>query len=100
MNGNEDGLTRRGKLAQEPDDVVRRLAIETRSGLVEEEQKLGLRRELNSDGDSLACLDVESKAGEADHGVREVLELKQLDDVFDVGVLLFLRNVRRLAEVR
>jgi hypothetical protein len=55
-----------------------------RGGLVEEEKKLRLRGELDSDGDTLASLDVESETGETNHSVGLVLELKKLDNLLDL----------------
>jgi hypothetical protein len=146
MDGTEDGLTGSGEFAEETDDVVGGLAVETaarkktrgsdgaakgerrrrdaRSGLVEEEEKLGLRGEFDTDSNTLASLDIESETRETDHGVSLVLELEKLDDFLDlwegkenqegrrgwkgrrrkgkkayIGVLLLLRHRRGLTEV-
>lgn len=77
-----------------------RKLTETRGRLVEEEKQLRLRSELDTDGDTLACLDVETEARETNHGVRLVLKLEKLDDLFDVGILLCFRDVAGLTKVR
>lgn len=120
VDRDEDGLARGGKLAQKAHDVVRTLAVcmshsssvraiclgrkaeltETGSRLVKEEKQLRLRGELDTDGDALARLNVETEAREADHGVGLVFKLEKLDDLLDVGVLLRLRDVTGLTEVR
>ena len=88
-----------GEFAEEANDVVRRLAVEARGRLVEEEEELRLGRELDADRNALAALDRQAEAGESDHGIGHVLELKELDDLLDVGVFLGLGDVRRLAQV-
>jgi hypothetical protein len=75
MDGAEDALASGSQLAQEPDDVEGALAIETRRRLVEEEQQLGLGRELDADRETLTRLNRQAKAGEADESVGEILEL-------------------------
>lgn len=88
------------ELAEEAHNVVRRLPVETRGRLVQEQEQVGLGSKLDTDGDTLARLNRETVAGEADHAVREILELEELDDVLDIRVLLGLRDSLGLAEVR
>lgn len=49
MDGAEDRLAGGGELSEESDDVEGGLSVETRGGLVEEEEKLRLRSKLDSD---------------------------------------------------
>lgn len=48
MDGDEDGLSSGCELAEEANDVVSRLAIETRGGFVEEEEQLRLGCEFDT----------------------------------------------------
>jgi hypothetical protein len=66
-----------GELAEEAEDVERRLAVEARRRLVEEQQdRLG--DELDDDHDPLALLDAEADIVLADQGVLDVGQLEQL----------------------
>ena len=99
VNSDEDRLSGGGEFAKEADDVVGGLAVEAGSRFVEEQQELRLRGEFDTDCDTLPRLDVETEAGETDHGVGEIFELEETDDLLDVGVLLSLRDVSGLTEV-
>jgi hypothetical protein len=122
MDGAEDALASGSQLAQEPDDIEGALAIETRRRLVEEEQQLGLGRELDADRETLTRLNRQAKAGEADESVGKILELaanvrgaserrrssgaaslagdaQQLKNLLNVVVLLLLADVEGLAQV-
>ncbi|KAI3475787.1 hypothetical protein L1887_62784 [Cichorium endivia] len=96
----QDRLTGRSELLEEAHHVVRRLTVQTRSGLVEEEQQVRARSKLHTDRHSLAVADAETELGNTDHGIRDLLHLEQLDNVLDVRILVLLGHVLRLAQVR
>ena len=54
MDSTENLLAGSGELSQESDDIICALAVEATGRLIEEEQKLGLGRELNADGNSFS----------------------------------------------
>ena len=58
-------------------------------------QQLRLRRELDTDRETLARLDAQAE----DERVREVLELEHFDHLLDIFVLLSRGNLSRLTEV-
>jgi hypothetical protein len=99
VDGAQDGLTGSGELLEEANDVVGRLTIETTGRLVEEQQELRLGSELDTDGKTLPGLDTKTIAGETNHRVGNVLHLEQLQDLFNVVVLLALWHIMGLAEV-
>lgn len=81
QGGAKEGLTRAkntltggSELPQEPNNIEGRLAVETRCGLVKEEQELRLGSQLDTDGESLPGLDAETETGETDESIGEILE--------------------------
>ena len=115
VDGTEDLLAGSGKLSKESDQVVGGLTVETGSGLVKEEQKIGFGGELYTDGDTLSRFDGKTVATvvsvwpmsvvrrldsrETNHSIGKVLELQKLDDVLTVGVLLLFRHGLGLTKV-
>jgi hypothetical protein len=62
MDGAEDLLSGGSELSEETNNVVGGLTIETGSRLVEEKKEIGLGGELDTDSDSLSCLDRQTVA--------------------------------------
>ena len=98
VDRSEDGLAVVGELAEEEHDRPRRLRVETRGRLVEEDEEGGLGGELDADREALALLDVEAHADLADERLGVRLHLEELDDLLDVGELLGLGRRARLTE--
>lgn len=69
MNRAQDGLTGGGELAQECDDEVRGLTVETGSRLVEEQQSW-LGDEFDTDGETLASFNSETSCGATSESQR------------------------------
>lgn len=61
MNGAENLLASSGELAEESNDVVGTLAIETGGRLVQEEEEFWLGCKLDTDGKTLASFDGETE---------------------------------------
>jgi len=95
MDGAQDGLPVIRQLPQEPDNIPRALAIEARSGFIQEEEQLWFAGELHTNRHSFPCL-----ASKAQYqSVGERLEFEEFDDFFHVSVLLGLGNLIRLAQI-
>jgi hypothetical protein len=99
MDGTQDGLTGGGELSQESNDVEGALTVETGGGFVQEEQKLGLRGQFNTDSKSLSSFNTETVTGETNHGIGKVLKFQQLEDLLHVVVLFSLGYVSGLTEI-
>lgn len=105
MDSTENGLTSCRELAQESDHVecgltvLQRLnsddqtnGLDTNSGcthqtgcrLVQEEKKLGPGCEFYTDGETLPGLDTETKSGNTNHCIGQVLEFEKFEDLFDI----------------
>ena len=95
MDRAKDSLALVRQLPQEPDDVPRALAIQSRGRFVQEQQQFGLGGELDTDRKTLAGFDVQRH----DDRVGERLKFQEFDDLLDICVLLFLRDVVRLPQV-
>lgn len=77
MDGSEDGLSSLvGELAEELEDGPGRLGVESGGGFVEEDEECGLGGEFDSDGQTLALLDVESLSDVADDGLGVAVHLE------------------------
>lgn len=77
MDGSEDGLSSLvGELAEELEDGPGRLGVESGGGFVEEDEEGGLGGEFDSDGETLALLDVESLSDVADDGLGVAVHLE------------------------
>jgi hypothetical protein len=87
VDGTEDRLASSGELAEERDDHERRLAVETRSRLVEE-KKRRLGDELDADSKTLALLNTETSSRKTDNSVLEVTEFEEINDSVDILELL------------
>ncbi|TKW53776.1 hypothetical protein CTA1_1208 [Colletotrichum tanaceti] len=98
VDGAEHGLARVGELAQERADGPRALRVEPAGGLVEEQEQLGLGRQLDADGQELALLHVEALARHAHDGVGEVAHVEHVDDLLHEGVLLLAADGPGLAQ--
>lgn len=98
MDGGEDGLSVVRELAQQEHDRPRRLRVETRSRLVEEDEQGRLGDQLDTDSETLALLDVETHADFADDRLRVRFHLEELDDLLDKLELLRLRDRARLTK--
>lgn len=94
----QDGLAVVLQFLEQVQDGPRGLRVQAGGGFVQEEQELGLRGELDADGEALPLLDVEALPGDADDGVGVLGHLEQLDDLVDVRQLLLAGHVRGLAE--
>lgn len=63
MDRAQNRLTGRGQFTQEADDVESRLRVETRGRLVQEQEKLWLGRQLDTDCYTFALFDGEARFG-------------------------------------
>jgi len=95
MDGAQNCLAVLSEGPQESHDGPSTLRVETGGRLVQEEKKLWLCSELDTDGSALAVLDAEG----TNDGVCVVLEATHLETLVDVGLLLSERDLRRLAEL-
>lgn len=60
VDGAQDGLTVSSQLSEQLQDVPRGLRVETRGRFIQEEQESGFSDQLDTDGQSLSLLDVET----------------------------------------
>ena len=98
VDGGEDGLSVVRELAQQQHDRPRRLRVETRSRLVEEDEQGRLGDQLDTDSETFALLDVETHSDFADDRLCVRFHLEELDDLLDKLELFRLRNRARLTE--
>lgn len=98
VDGDEDGLADGSKLSKEADRVVRRLTIETRGRLVEEDQDTWLGNKFNANGDALALLNTQSSTDLTNKSIGKVVKLEEIDNGVDILELLRARGVTALAK--
>ena len=95
MNRAKNSLAIVCQLLQEPHDVPRALTIQSRGRFVQEQQQFGFGGELDTDRKTLAGFDVQRY----DDRISEGLEFQEFDNLFNICVLLLLRDVVRLPQV-
>ena len=95
MDRTKNGLALVRKLPQEPDNVPGALTIQSRGRFVQEQQQFGLGGKLDTDRKTFAGFDIQRY----DNRVGERLKFQEFDDLLDICVLLFLRDVVRLPQV-
>ncbi len=88
-----------GELAQQSADRESRLTVQTRGRLVEEQQHRRLGSELDTDRDTLSVTNTQTESRVSNNSLGEILQLEQLDNVFDVLVLLLDGDIVALTEV-
>lgn len=84
------------ELAEEKHDGPGGLRVETRRGLVEEDEEGGLGSEFDTDRETLPLLHVETYADFSYERFSVSLHLEELDDLFDVCELFGPGNVAGL----
>ena len=99
VDGAQNFLTGVAQFLEESDNVVGALAVETRGRLVQEQEQVGLGGELDTDSHSLTGFHAEAETGHTNHGVGEVLQLEQFDNIFTVGILFLDGDGLRLTKV-
>lgn len=114
MDGADDALAVVCELSEELYDLERRLTIETRSRLVQE-QEHRLRYEFDTDRDTFALFDTKTCPRFSDQCIGDVVQLtkmsvsriaksvrpsylQHINDSVDVGKLLRLRRIARLTK--
>ena len=95
MDRAKNGLALVRKLPREPEDVPRAPTIQPRRRYVQEHQQFGLGSELNTDREMFASFGIQGEH----EGIGEELKLQEVDNFFDIGVFLLLRDVIRLLQV-
>ena len=98
MDRTEDGLAALGELFEEIKNSPGSLGVKTGSGLVDEEQQRRLSSKFDTDSKTLSLFDVQTFAGNTDDSIGILFHVEQLDDLVDVGELLFARDMSGLAE--
>lgn len=76
------------------------LRVQTRRRFVEEEQQFRPGRQLDTNGQSLALLDIEALARLADNGTSKILHLEHRHNTVNVSQLVLPRNASGLAQQR
>jgi len=98
VNGDEDGLAVGSQLPQEPNGVVRRLSVKTRSRLIKEDQDARLRDQFDANSNTLALFDAQTGADLADQGIRKIMKFQKVNDSVNILELLLARSVTALSK--
>lgn len=99
MNSAQDGLSSVGELLEHTADGEGGLTVQTRGRLVEEEEHGRLGSKFDTDSNTLSVSHSQTKGRVANDGIGELVKLEELDDVFDVLVLLLNGCLIRLSEI-
>lgn len=86
MNGAKDGLAVLGQSVDEVQDRPGGLGVKTGGRLVQEQKQLGFGSKLDTDGQALALLDIETCGG-LDKALKKIIEYS--------GVVAYLHRVHR-----
>jgi hypothetical protein len=98
MNSAKNSLAVLLELVQEVENSPRSLRVQSGGRFVEEQEKGWLCSQFDTDGKTLALLDVETFSRNTDDGIGIFRHFQKLDDFLNVLDLLLPRDVSRLAK--
>lgn len=78
--------------------IATNLRVKTRRGLVEEQKKLGLCCEFNTDSQKLTLFNIETLAWNTNNSLGKVRHVEHLDDLLDIVEFLLLADILGLSK--